>query len=147
MISPALYKILDIVPQCGYKKICRLAPVAKLDEIYPQDSFIPSIGRQSFFSKSVSTISVKEQKMKQFSIWFTVFATALLIFVFWNSSGTMADPMTAVGAFKYGVRAHPAHYLINGNGEMVASILGARDWASTETRNLTRFLLDQDPEG
>ena len=39
--------------------------------------------------------------MKQFSIWFTVFAIALLIFVFWNSGGTMADPMTAVGAFKF----------------------------------------------
>jgi peroxiredoxin len=49
-------------------------------------------------------------------------------------------------AFKYGVRSHPAHYLINGNGEMVASILGARDWASPETRNLIRFLLDQDQE-
>ncbi len=47
-------------------------------------------------------------------------------------------------AFKYGVRAHPAHYLINGKGEMVASILGARDWASTETRDLVRFLLDQE---
>jgi peroxiredoxin len=50
-------------------------------------------------------------------------------------------------AFKYGVRAHPAHYLINGKGEMVASILGARDWASDETRNLIRFLLDQDQQG
>ena len=50
-------------------------------------------------------------------------------------------------AFKYGVRAHPAHYLINGKGEMVASILGARDWANTETRNLIRFLLDQDQKG
>ena len=30
---------------------------------------------------------------------------------------------------------------------MVASILGARDWASTETRNLIRFLLDRDQEG
>ncbi len=49
-------------------------------------------------------------------------------------------------AHKYGVRAHPAHYLINGNGEMVASILGARDWASPEIRNLIRFLLDQDQE-
>ncbi len=47
-------------------------------------------------------------------------------------------------AFKYGVRAHPAHFLINGKGEMVASILGARDWASTETRDLVRFLLDQE---
>jgi len=50
-------------------------------------------------------------------------------------------------AFKYGVRSHPAHYLINGKGELVASVLGARDWASTETRNLIRFLLDQDQEG
>lgn len=48
---------------------------------------------------------------------------------------------------KYGVRAHPAHYLINGKGELVALVLGARDWASNETRNLIRFLLDQDQEG
>ncbi|NIS17939.1 MAG: TlpA family protein disulfide reductase, partial [candidate division Zixibacteria bacterium] len=50
-------------------------------------------------------------------------------------------------AFNYGVRAHPAHYLINGKGELVASILGPRDWASNESRNLIRFLLDQDQEG
>ncbi len=50
-------------------------------------------------------------------------------------------------AFEYGVRAHPAHYLINGKGELVASILGARDWASNESRNLIRFLLDQDEKG
>ena len=50
-------------------------------------------------------------------------------------------------AFSYGVRAHPMHYLINREGELVASILGPRDWASNETRNLIRFLLDQDQEG
>jgi peroxiredoxin len=50
-------------------------------------------------------------------------------------------------ASKYGVRAHPAHFLINGKGELVASILGARDWASSETRNLIRSVLDQDQEG
>jgi peroxiredoxin len=50
-------------------------------------------------------------------------------------------------AFQYGVRSHPAHYLINGKGELVASILGARDWASNETRNLIRFVLDQNQEG
>ena len=50
-------------------------------------------------------------------------------------------------AFNYGVRAHPAHYLINGKGELVASILGPRDWASNESRNLIRFLLDQDQKG
>ncbi|NIV97804.1 redoxin domain-containing protein [Candidatus Saccharibacteria bacterium] len=47
-------------------------------------------------------------------------------------------------AFSYGVRSHPAHYLINEKGELVASILGARDWASNESRNLIRFLLDQE---
>ena len=50
-------------------------------------------------------------------------------------------------AFKYGVRAHPAHYLINGKGQLVASVPGARDWASNESRNFIRFLLDQDQEG
>jgi peroxiredoxin len=50
-------------------------------------------------------------------------------------------------AFQYGVRSHPAHYLINGKGELVASILGARDWASSETQNLIRFVLDQNQEG
>ncbi len=49
-------------------------------------------------------------------------------------------------AFQYSVRSHPAHYLINGKGELVASILGARDWASSETRNLIRFVLDQNQE-
>jgi peroxiredoxin len=49
-------------------------------------------------------------------------------------------------AFSYGVRAHPAHYLINGKGELVASILGARDWVSDETRNLIRFVLEGDQE-
>jgi peroxiredoxin len=50
-------------------------------------------------------------------------------------------------AFEYGVRAHPAHYLINGKGELVAGVLGARDWASSEARNLIRFVLDQNQEG
>ena len=39
--------------------------------------------------------------MKQLSMLFTAFAISLLIFVFWNSSGAVADPMTAVGAFKF----------------------------------------------
>ncbi len=50
-------------------------------------------------------------------------------------------------AFKYGVRGHPAHFLINTKGELVASIVGARDWASPETHNLIRFFLDQNREG
>lgn len=50
-------------------------------------------------------------------------------------------------AFEYGVRAHPAHYLINGKGELVASILGPIDWASNESRNLIRFLLDKNEKG
>ena len=49
-------------------------------------------------------------------------------------------------AYAYGVRSHPAHYLLNGKGELVALILGARDWVSDETRNLIRFVLDQDRE-
>jgi peroxiredoxin len=50
-------------------------------------------------------------------------------------------------AYEYGVRAHPAHFLINRKGELVAMVMGARDWASKETRNLIRFALDQNQEG
>jgi peroxiredoxin len=43
----------------------------------------------------------------------------------------------------YGVRAHPVHYLIDGQGELIGMVRGARDWASEDNRNLVRFLVDQ----
>jgi peroxiredoxin len=46
-------------------------------------------------------------------------------------------------ARKYGVRAHPAHFFIDGQGKLVGSAIGARDWASDKSRNLIRYLLDQ----
>jgi peroxiredoxin len=32
----------------------------------------------------------------------------------------------------YGVRAHPVHYLINGQGELIGVARGARNWASED---------------
>lgn len=55
--------------------------------------------------------------------------------------------VTGQVAFEYGVRAHPAHFFINGKGELVAAILGARDWTDSEILNLIRFMLDQDQKG
>ena len=43
----------------------------------------------------------------------------------------------------YGVRAHPVHYLINGQGELIGVVRGARDWVSEDYRNLIRFLVNQ----
>ncbi len=50
-------------------------------------------------------------------------------------------------AFDYGVKATPAHFLINKEGELVAMIMGARDWTSVESHNLIRFLIDQNQSG
>ena len=50
-------------------------------------------------------------------------------------------------AFDYGVKATPAHFLINKEGELVAMIMGARDWTSVESHNLIRFLIDQKHSG
>ena len=47
----------------------------------------------------------------------------------------------------YGVRAHPDHFLINGRGVLVGRALGAKDWASTESRDLIRFLVEQNNKG
>ena len=47
----------------------------------------------------------------------------------------------------YGIRAHPAHFLIDGHGKLVGSALGAREWSSVESRNLIRFLVDQNQNG
>jgi peroxiredoxin len=46
-------------------------------------------------------------------------------------------------SYDYGIRAHPAHFLIDGHGELIGSALGAREWSSVESRNLIRFLVDQ----
>lgn len=46
----------------------------------------------------------------------------------------------------YGVRAQPDHYLIDGKGELIGRALGARNWASKESRNLIRFLVEQNNE-
>ncbi len=46
-------------------------------------------------------------------------------------------------AHDYSIRAHPAHFLVNRKGELVASTMGARNWTSKKNRALIRFLLDQ----
>ena len=50
-------------------------------------------------------------------------------------------------SFDYGVRAHPAHFLIDRHGELIGSALGAREWSSVESRNLIRFLVNQTQPG
>ena len=47
----------------------------------------------------------------------------------------------------YGIRAHPAHFLIDGDGELIGSALGAREWSSDDSRNLIQFLVDQNKNG
>ena len=44
---------------------------------------------------------------------------------------------------EYGVREHPVHYLIDGQGELIGMVRGARNWVSAENRNLIRVLLKQ----
>jgi peroxiredoxin len=44
----------------------------------------------------------------------------------------------------YGVRAHPAHFLINKRGELIGKSLGPRNWMDAKNRDLIRFLLNQD---
>jgi peroxiredoxin len=46
-------------------------------------------------------------------------------------------------AHDYSIRAHPAHFLVNRKGELVASTMGARNWTRKKNRTLIRFLLDQ----
>ena len=50
-------------------------------------------------------------------------------------------------SFDYGIRAHPAHFLIDKHGELIGSALGAREWSSVESRNLIRFLVDKNQNG
>jgi len=44
---------------------------------------------------------------------------------------------------KYGVRAHPEHFLLNRDGTLIGKTLGPRNWASAKNRNLIRVLLEQ----
>ena len=46
-------------------------------------------------------------------------------------------------AARYGINAHPAHFLLDGDGKLIAAARGARNWTSNETRNLIRILIDQ----
>ena len=50
-------------------------------------------------------------------------------------------------SYDYGIRAHPAHFLIDGHGKLIGSALGAREWSSVESRNLIHFLVDQNKNG
>jgi peroxiredoxin len=50
-------------------------------------------------------------------------------------------------SFDYGIRAHPAHFLIDGHGELIGSALGAREWSSVDSRNLIQYLIDQNKAG
>ena len=45
---------------------------------------------------------------------------------------------------KYGVRAHPEHFLLNRDGMLIGKTLGPRNWASAKNRNLIQVLLEQD---
>jgi peroxiredoxin len=50
-------------------------------------------------------------------------------------------------SYDYGIRAHPAHFLIDGHGAVIGSALGEREWSSVESRNLIQFLVDQNKNG
>lgn len=44
---------------------------------------------------------------------------------------------------KYGVRAHPEHFLINRHGTLIGKTLGPRNWGSSKNHNLIRVLLEK----
>ena len=46
-------------------------------------------------------------------------------------------------AFAYGAQATPVHYLIDRKGHAAAVVQGARDWTSSELRNIVKYLLDK----
>ena len=46
-------------------------------------------------------------------------------------------------ARNYGVRAHPAHFLIDRSGDLIGIAPGARDWTDAESRNLIRLLVER----
>lgn len=43
----------------------------------------------------------------------------------------------------YGVRSHPTHFIIDRQGQMIGKVMGARNWASVESRDLIRSLIAQ----
>lgn len=45
----------------------------------------------------------------------------------------------------YGIRSHPAHFFVNGIGEMVGYRIGATDWNHNENRELVRHLIEMNP--
>ena len=50
-------------------------------------------------------------------------------------------------AYDYGIRSHPAHFLIDRQGKLIGVAMGARDWASVESRNLIGFLVNKNRHG
>ena len=50
-------------------------------------------------------------------------------------------------AHDYGIRGHPAHFLIDRQGEMLGKVVGARDWTDGKSRNLIRFLVNKNKKG
>ncbi len=44
-------------------------------------------------------------------------------------------------ARNYGIRSHPVHFLIDRQGKIIGKVMGARNWASAESRNLIRSLV------
>jgi len=54
----------------------------------------------------------------------------------------LLDPWGKV-ANMYGVRAYPTTFLIDGEGKVVGKALGAREWASKDSFDLIKYLLDK----
>ncbi len=46
-------------------------------------------------------------------------------------------------ARNYGIRSHLVHFLIDRQGKIIGKVMGARNWASVESRNLIRSLVAQ----
>ena len=46
-------------------------------------------------------------------------------------------------ARNYGIRSHPVHFLIDRQGKIIGKVMGARNWANAESRNLIRSLVAQ----
>lgn len=44
----------------------------------------------------------------------------------------------------YGIRSHPVHFIIDRQGQMIGKVMGARNWASVESRDLIRALIAQE---
>jgi len=54
----------------------------------------------------------------------------------------LLDPWGKV-ANMYGVRAYPTTFLIDGEGKVVGKAVGAREWASKDSFDLIKYLLDK----